>query len=132
MGNCCSSKKEENEFDDDLNTLKPGDGRMDLQKGNSVDLDDLLGEGDGQANEGNCEKGCCPSNQPAKQRRDPTYNMTAEQKEEYLAQQKQLMERKEKLDGEFDDFIKNKMDPDGDHLDADKKLIEYEYFYSMV
>ena len=47
MGNCCSSKKEENEFDDDLNTLKPGDGRMDLQKGNSVDLDDLLGEGDG-------------------------------------------------------------------------------------
>ena len=58
--------------------------------------------------------------------------MTAEQKEEYAAQQKQLMERKEKLDAEFDDFIKNKMDPDGDHLDADKKLIEYEYFYSMV
>ena len=47
MGNCCSSKKAEHEFDDDLNTLKPGEGCDPIEGGNegqNVDLDDLVAD----------------------------------------------------------------------------------------
>jgi len=68
MGNCCSSKREENEFDDDLNTLRPGDAKLDLNKdnnaGTSLDLDDVL--------DGNAEE--------AKKAEDPTSKMSPEQK----------------------------------------------------
>ena len=43
MGNCCSSKREENELDSDLNTLRPGDARLELAKdADGVNLDDML------------------------------------------------------------------------------------------
>jgi len=59
--------------------------------------------------------------------------MTAEQKAEYHAEQKKHAERKVRLDKEFDDFVKNKLDPKGDHLDADKKIVkDFDYFHMVI
>ena len=43
------------------------------------------------------------------------------------------MEYKARLDREFEEFIKEKLDPEGNHLDEDKKLIvDFDYFQKMV